>query len=296
MAVVFAAVLGSGCSQEKKTIAEIRGAYDSGDYREAVAFCRNAVRKGMESPEVYYYYGASLVSLNRDYEGFRFLNKAAVLDPEISPRIAEFLLDSGIASFRKRLRSQAAKRMRHAAEIDPAVDLGTFVYMVADEYFAENDYERAAQFYRRALDQHPDTSVAEAAYFNLAKSYVEIGTPVRARESLKELLDRYPDGRLATQARWQLVNLLYEEGEKQFVLGNYEDTIEVINELLARTRNPGMSQKSRFLLGESYERLGDMEQAYQQYQKIIETDRGASGRIVERAKQKIAALREAGLY
>jgi tetratricopeptide (TPR) repeat protein len=290
------AVSVSGCSQEKKTIAEIRGAYESGDYREAVAICRNAIRKGLESPDVYYYYGASLVSLNRDYEGFRFFDKAAELDPTHSPQIAEFLIDSGVSSFHKRLRSQAAKRMRHAAETDPAVDLGTFVYMVADEYFAENDYESAAQFYRRALDQYPDTSVAETAYLNLARSYMEIGTPVRARESLKELLDRYPDGRLATQARWQLVNLLYEEGEKQFVLGNYEEAIEVIDELLARTHNPGLSQKSRFLLGESYERLGDMEQAYKQYQKIIDTDRGASGRIVERAKQKIAALREAGLY
>ena len=92
------------------------------------------------------------------------------------------------------------------------------------------------------------------------------------------------------------VDFKQTEGEKQFVLGNYEETIEVINKLLVRTRNPGLSQKSRFLLGESYERLGEMEKAYEQYRRIIDTDRGASGRIVDRAKQKIAALREAGLY
>jgi tetratricopeptide (TPR) repeat protein len=295
-ATIFAATLGSGCSQEKKAISEIRGAYEAADFLEAVAFCKHAIRKGIEVPEVYFYYGASLVSLNRDFEGFRQLEKAAEGDPSLSPQIAEFLLDSGSASFRKRLRSQAAKRMRHATEFDPAVELGPYVYLVADEYYAENDYERAAQFYNRALTQHPDTAVAEEAYLNLATSYVEIGTPARARESLEQMLDRYPGGRLATQSRWRLVNLLYEEGEKQFVLGNYEETIDVVNELLVRTRNPGLSQKSRFLLGESYERLGDMENAYQQYQRIIDTDRGASGRIVDRAKQKIAALREAGLY
>jgi TolA-binding protein len=125
---------------------------------------------------------------------------------------------------------------------------------------------------------------------------VDIGTPARARESLEKLLDRYPQGRFATQARWRLVNLLYEEGEKQFVMGNYQEAVAVINELLKRTDNPGMSQKSRFLMGESYERMGDFEQAYRQYKRIIDTDRGASGRIVERARQKIAALREAGLY
>jgi tetratricopeptide (TPR) repeat protein len=288
--------LGSGCSKEKTAVSEIREAFEADEFQEAIAFCRHAIRRGIDAPAVYYYYGASLVSLNRDFEGFRQLEKAAEGDPSMSPQIAEYLYDSGSRSFRKRLRSQAAGRMRHAVEIDPALDLGPYVYMVADEYFVDNEYEPAARFYARALAQRPDTTAAEEAYLNLAKSYVEIGTPARARESLEEMLDRFPDGRLATQARWRLVNLLYEEGEKQFVLGNYEEVVEVINELLIRTRSPGLSQKSRFLLGESYERMGEYENAYRQYRRIIDTDRGASGRIVDRAKQKIAALREAGLY
>lgn len=296
LAAALAVGAGVGCSQEKKALSQIRSAYESEDYRDAVAFCKHAIRKGIESPEIHYYYGASLMALNRDYEGFRQLDLAADGDPDRSPQIAAFLLESGEESLRKRLRSQAAKRMRHATEIDPTADLGPHVYLVAEEYFAENDYERAAQYYDRALAEHPDTSAAEEAYLNLATSYVEIGTPARARESLEKLLDGFPGGRFATQARWRLVNLLYEEGEKQFVMGNYQEAITVINELLEWTDNPGMSQKSRFLLGESYERMGDYEQAYQQYKRIIDTDRGASGRIVERARQKIAALREAGLY
>jgi tetratricopeptide (TPR) repeat protein len=295
-AAAIVSAFGPGCSKEGKAISEIRHAFDDGEYEEAVAFCRHAIRRGVEAPEVYYYYGASLVSLNRDFEGFRQLEKAAEDDPSLSNRIGKLLFEQGERSFQKRLRSQAARRMRHAVEIDPALSLGSYVYLVAEEYFAENDYENAARWYAKALGQRPDTTASEEAYFNLAKSYVEIGSPSRARESLEQMLDRYPDGALATQARWRLVNLLYDEGEKQFVLGNYEEVVVVINQLLARTRNPGMSQKSRFLLGESYERMGEYENAYRQYQRIIDTDRGASGRIVERAKQKIAALREAGLY
>jgi tetratricopeptide (TPR) repeat protein len=65
---------------------------------------------------------------------------------------------------------------------------------------------------------------------------------------------------------------------------------------MARTLNPGLQQQSRFLLGETYEAMGELDKAYEQYQKVIQRDRGASGRIVERAREKIAALREAGLY
>jgi tetratricopeptide (TPR) repeat protein len=295
-AVLILLFLGSGCSQEKKAIAEIQGAFEEEDYREAIAFCRHAIREGITAPEVYYYYGASLISVNRDFEGFTQLEAAVRENPLLSTGTAEYLFDAGERSFRKRLRSKAAKRMRKAVEIDPALDLGPYLYLVADVYFGDNDYERAAQCYSKALSEIPDTTAAEQAYLNMASAYAELGTPARAMESLEQMLEAFPNGHQATQARWRLVNLMYEEGEKQFILGNYEESVEVVGALLKRTRNPALRQKSRFLLGETYERMGEFELAYHEYRKIIESDRGASGRIVERARQRIAALREAGLY
>ena len=41
--------------------------------------------------------------------------------------------------------------------------------------------------------------------------------------------------------------------------------------------------------------MGDYAKAYEQYKTIIMEDRGASGRIVERARAKIEAFRDAGL-
>lgn len=296
VAIVSVAMAGAGCSKEQRTLSEIRKTFEAHEYRETVALCRHAIRRGVNEAKVYYYYGASLVSLGRDFEGFRHLGEAARRDPELSTTIGSFLFENGDLSFQKRRRSQAAKRMQKAVEIDPSLDLGAYLYLVADAYFADKEYERASQFYARAIEAHPDTAVVEGAYFNLAEAYAEIKAPGRARESLERLLDLHPRGPLATQARWRLANLMYEQGEKHFVLGNYEEVVEVIGELLKRTRNPGLVQKSRFLLGETYERLGEFSQAYHQYRKIVEGDRGASGRIVERAKAKIATLREAGLY
>ena len=294
--MVILLLLGSGCSREKKAIDEIRGAFEAEEYQETIANCRHAIRKGITSPDVYYYYGASLVSLNRDFEGFRQLEEAVRGNPALSSGTAKYLFDGGEQSYRKRLRSKAAKRMQKAIEIDPALDLGPYLYLVADAYFGDNDYERATQCYSKALAEIPDTTAAEQAYLNMASAYVELGAPARAMESLEQMLKVFPDGHEANQARWRLVNLMYEQGEKQFLLGNHEEAVEVISELLSITRNPGLSKKSRFLLGETYERMGEFELAYHEYRKIIESDRGASGRIVERAKQKIAALREAGLY
>ena len=76
---------------------------------------------------------------------------------------------------------------------------------------------------------------------------------------------------------------------------HYDKVVEGINALLARATNVSLVQRARFLLGEAYEHLEDYPSAYDQYKTIIEQDRGASGRIVERAREKINALRDSGL-
>ena len=294
--VLIVAMIGAGCSKEKKAISNIRSSFEAEEYRETIAECKHAIRQGIDAPDVYYYYGASLVALGRDFEGFRNLGEAARRDPASSHKIAQLLYENGERSFNDRRRSQAAKRMQKALEIDPSLELGPYLYMVADEYYAAKDYQKAAAFYTRAVTAYPDTAAAEEAYFNMGESFAETGAPSRARESLEKMLELNPEGQMAKRARWTLVNLMYEQAEKQFLMGNYEEVIEIINQLLARTRNRGTVQKSRFLLGETYEALGEFDSAYTQYQAIIEVDRGASGRIVERARSKIAALREAGLH
>lgn len=90
--------------------------------------------------------------------------------------------------------------------------------------------------------------------------------------------------------------MLYEEAERQFRLGNYEQTASLTGRVLDSTNNPGLIQKSRFLRGEAFEAMGKFGEAYEQYRAIIEGERGASGRVVERAREKIAAFREAGRY
>jgi tetratricopeptide (TPR) repeat protein len=193
-------------------------------------------------------------------------------------------------------RPKAARRLQKAVEYDPTLELGPYLFLVADVYFEDKNFGRAAPLYRSALEAHPDTSIAETASFNMAISYDEMGWHSQAREAYEELLDRFPRGEFRSDAAWRLSNLLYEEAEKQHVLGNYEETVETLGALVERTTNRGLLQKTHFLLGETYEAMGELKAAHREYREVIEVDRGASGRIVERAREKIAALQEAGLY
>ena len=178
-----------GCSQEKKTLSEIRDAYESGEYRETIAYCRHAIRRNIVTAEVYDYYGRSLLALGRDYEAFRQFDEAVENDASWAPDIARELYRRGTMASR---RSVKAQRLQKAVEYDASVDLSEQRFLVADGYYKSGDFESAARHYERALTEFPDTSVAPAAYYNMALSVIEIGAPVRARETLETLLDRFP--------------------------------------------------------------------------------------------------------
>lgn len=285
----------AGCSEKGKALGAIRDSFARQDYEETILLCQHALRKNINNSEVYYYYGISLLELGRDYEAFRRFEDAVAADSSAGTMIAEQLRDEGRAAYAKGQGGRAASRLRFAADLDEDLEFGGFQYLIADAYFADHDFAKAAPMYRAAIAERPDTAVAESAYFNLAECYMALGDSVQAGEALDNLLERFPKGRMAGRAEWKLVNLLYEHAQSEYARGDYERVVEGINTLLTRATNTSLVQRARFLLGEAYERLEDYPSAYDQYKTIIEQDRGASGRIVERAHEKINALRDSGL-
>jgi outer membrane protein assembly factor BamD (BamD/ComL family) len=106
---------------------------------------------------------------------------------------------------------------------------------------------------------------------------------------------RYPRGSYAREAWVRLDDVSYAEAEKALDAGELEKAAEIAGDLVERTKNRSLQQKGRFVLGETYERMGESGRAFATYREIIENDRGDSGNVVERARQRIEALQEAGL-
>ncbi|MCZ6765291.1 MAG: tetratricopeptide repeat protein [bacterium] len=285
----------AGCSPERKALSEIKGSYEEGKYQDTILFCEHAIRKGVHTGRVYYYYGLALMESGRDFEAFRRFGEAKAADPEIAAEIAEHLYEKGRESVDAGRRRQALGRLKTASNMDSELDLGTLRYLVGDAYFEERDFERAVKFYVTAVYEYPDTSAAEGAFFNMAQCYIALGDSTSAIASLERQIENCPRAPLAGQARLKLVNMIYKGARGEFERGNYETVIEQITDLLERTRNVSRVQRARFLLGEAYERMEEYQQAYEQYKAVIREDRGASGRIVEKAREKINTLRDSGL-
>jgi TolA-binding protein len=191
--------------------------------------------------------------------------------------------------------ADAAHRWARAWELDPGVDVGRRRFAIADHYFAQRRFDRAAALYDEAVRAYPDSSACETAYARLAECWTELGEAEKARLAMETLVARYPKGRYAGGVASSLDDLALVAARKHFEAGEYEKAIEVARELVGTTDNRLLQQRGRYLLGETYEAMGDRAAAYNEYREIIRADRGDSGRLVEQARERIEVLQGAGL-
>ena len=284
------------CGARRGAERSARRAFERGDYVEAVAICRHARRRGVETAGLDWVWGASLLALGRDGEAWVRLRAAARLDPAMGPRVARAAMEAGAADARKGRRQRAAERIARALEFDPALDVGAWAYLLGERAWRRDRWPEVARWYRAAVEARPDTAAAETAWYRLATALEKTGRPDEALEAYETLLARWPRTSHRASVRWRVASLTYDAARAAFEDGDAERTLELLQVLPDYTTNGALLQKQRFLEGEAWEMLGDFERAWQAYHAVIESDLGASGTIVRRAREKLEALREAGIH
>lgn len=290
LATVLLVMLGCGGGGASS---DMRHAFEKGDFAETVTLGRHAIRSGHASADVHFYYGAALVAVGRDPEGFAEVDTAVAADPELAEKAAGLLSElaqrEGIRS------SDRARRLRKAYELDHTVDLGRDRFAVAGTYYEDRDYEHAAALYSEAVAKYPDAPECETAYARLSESWTALGEDEKSREAMETLVKRFPRSREAEGAAADLSDIQFRDAQAHYDAGEYDRAIEMASQLVGKVDNRSLQQKCRFLLGQAYEAKGDRAAAYEAYREVIRNDRGDSGQIVERARSRIEVLQEAGL-
>ena len=296
--LLFAGVLlcaALGCAEKRGDVSAIRRAYAAGKYEETVLLCERALRGGVEEGEVFFLSGMSLLALGRDSEARDRFERALRADSALSGEITGHLIERAEVSRARGATGRAARLARTAAEFDGEAPVGPLKYLVAGSYFEEKDWEKALRWYAEAIAEYPDSGEVESAYFNLSACFSAVGDTSSAIEALEKQLLEHPRGTLASRAGWTLSNLLYGKARSDFDHGDYEAAVRGARRVVDTAVNTVMIQKARFLLGESYERMGDLDRAYEQYREIADEGDNVPEGIAERARAKIRAFEDAGL-
>ena len=285
-------LLALGCGTQGP-VADMRHAYEKGDFSEVVMLGRHAIRNGNASADVHYYYGMALIALGRDSEGFTEIDAAvaanAGLKADAAGKLRDFSNKEGIG------RNEGARRLRKAHELDPTIDLEKRRFAVADTYYEDRDFQQAAALYDEAVTKYAGAPECERAYARLSDCWRALGDDEKARAAMETLVKKYPRSGEGQGAAANLNELLYQDAQHHLDAGEFDEAIATAGDVVAKADNRSLQQKARFLLGQAYEAKGDRQAAFEAYRDLIRNDRGDSGQIVERARSRIEALQEAGL-
>ena len=291
--VLFAAaVLIVAASCERKTLLdEVRVEYDAGRYREALFLVRHHFRRGgARTPPLLFAMGRSYLRLGIEAEAEDAFAEVYSIDSTYAPRIADELRTEAVRNLEEGNESRGRRFVVQAINYDRNLSFGRWDALAGELLIEQRDYEGAIPLLDRWLAERPDTVGAAEVMLNLGAAYEEAGKTDRAIEVYRGFIERFPLSRLQTTVRWKLENLLYDRAESLFRGGEPDGAERILADLAAAADNPLVRERANFLLGELYEERYDHEGAIRFYREVVNLNLGSSGRLVDRAKERIERI------
>ncbi|MDD4856556.1 MAG: tetratricopeptide repeat protein [Candidatus Krumholzibacteria bacterium] len=263
--------------------------YEAGSYREAIFLIRHHIKKGGQtSAELMLLFGKSWLKTGSEAEAQSAFEECAKKDASYGPKIAQFLRSEAISSIKASDEARGKRMMMLALDFQSGLDFGEYNLATADLYLQKRDYDMAVFYLEKYLHEFPDASGAAEAMIELASAYEKKGDPGKAISIYRRFQDSYPKSRLATDAVWELESLLLREAETLYGEGQVSEAESVLVELQSRGGSPLVKERTSFLLGEICEKRSDVANAIRYYRDVVNA--GSSGRLVEKAKERIEKL------
>ncbi len=288
LAVMTAASASCGSNTVLERVEE---EYAKGNYREALFIARLHFRKGGErTPELLFIAGKAYLRLGIEAEASDRFAELFDSDSTWAPRIAGLLRDEALESLEKGRTAKGSRFIIRAVNYGQDLDFGRFDGLAGDLMLDRKDYRMAIHYYTGFLEQHPDTAGAAVVMMDLGAAYEGNGDTLEAIDLYRDFQDRYPKSRMRSTARWKLENLLLDAGREMLSGGEPEEAERILAELAATGGNSLVREKANFLLAEIYESKADYRTAVRYYTEVVNLNLGSSGRLAEKAKERIERI------
>ena len=265
--------------------------YAKGNYREALFITRLHFRRGGErTPELLFITGKSFMRLDIEAEASDSFAEVFSSDSTWAPMIAGVLRGEALENLEKGLVEKGSRFIIQAMIYETDLDFGRFNGLAGDLMLDRKDYREAIHYYTVFLGQYPDTAGAAVVMMDLGAAYEGHGDTLEAIHLYREFQDRYSKSKMRSTAQWKLENLLLDSGRELLSGGEPEEAERILGELATTAGNPLVREKANFLLAEIYEARADYPMAVRYYTEVVNLNLGSSGRLVEKAKERIERI------
>jgi soluble lytic murein transglycosylase-like protein/TolA-binding protein len=233
-----------------------------GKWAEALPLWKDLARTSSSNlPEIRYYLGRGNERQGNAKEAARFYRLVIRNHPESS------------------FASTAIERLKKLGHI-PASDL----YHVGRVRYYEGDYQRALANLNIYLEHHPHHADAPAARLLRAQTYARLGKHRTAAREYRRHAERYGKTYEAAKALHRSARELERAGDIERAMETYLD---------AHRASPGSnpSQASLYDLARLHEKQGNLDQASEEYRRLIETTHTGSYRYKAWLRMALNAYR-----
>jgi len=265
--------------------------YEKGRYREAVFVIRHHFRRGGERhSEILFLAGKAYLKLGSEAEAEDAFAEAFSKDSILAEQISEYFKEEAGRSIQSGLTLKGKRFMRQALIYDRNIDFDGYNAMAGEIMMDRKDFESAARYFERYIGSYPDSSGAAEVMLSLGTAYEEMGETEAAIENYRRFHERYPLSRLKTTVIWKLENLLFRMAEESLEEGKFDEAKLALEDLASGASARLVRERANFLLGEIAEQTGDREAALRYYREVVNLNLGESGRLLEKAKERIEEL------
>ena len=282
------ALLAASCGRES-ILDKADKEFEAGRYREAVFLIRHHIKKGGQtSADLLFLFGKAWLKTGSEADAQTTFEECRKRDAAYGPRIARFLRDEAVASIKALDVVRGKRMMLLALRFQSGLDFGEYNVIAGELYIDRREFDAAIGYLEKYRTEFPDASRAAEAMIDLASAYEKKGDTGEAISLYRQFQQRYPRSGLASNALWEFENLLLKEAEALYNDGAASEAESLLAGLAPVAGSPLVKERTNFLLGEICEKRGDTEGAARYYREVV--DSGSSGRLVEKAKERIERL------
>ena len=265
--------------------------YEKGKYREAVFVIRHHFRRGGgRHPELLFLAGKAYLKLGSEAEAEDAFAEAFNKDSTLAEQISEYFREEAERSMSSGLALKGKRFMRQALTYDRNIDFGDHNALAGEIMMDRKEFESAAHYFESYLENYPDSSGAAEVMLSLGTAYEEMGETGAAIENYHRFHEQYPLSRLKTTVMWKLENLLFRMAEESIEKGKLDEAKLALEDLASGASSRMVRERANFLLAEIAEQTGDREAALRYYREVVNLSLGESGRLLEKAKERIEEL------
>jgi tetratricopeptide (TPR) repeat protein len=283
-------------------------AFAQGNYDEALAEYRLAIRQGADDPVVTARVAHTYTLMNRVDDAGAYYVDAAARDPGLADQAVADLMRLAHQNHDAQDRFAMATAVETALRLRPGLGVGDMSLPLARHYYQNGDYGRALPFYQKAMAEAAD-SIPEIV-FEVGVAHDEIGDCEKALvffERFREMVRPWERGEVDWYIGTCAFNLARELRDRtrtvertlsggdvdpavlQSLDRDLEEALRLVNRTVAVQEPRNIQAQAWFEKGDILAEMDECEAAMEAYSQVRYADQ--AGSLIDRAQDRFDEIR-----